>query len=195
LIKKFYEKKDRLQIGVMVDTKRYNKNDFKSAEDDCLDFVRIAAHPDRISDTLLIAQNLYSKKYNVMLQLMDISNLSKEHFTILSEWKYKNILKTIYLADTYGSINGDDLTRIYNRIKNAGYKNISFHAHNKKGLALSNSIEAVKSGAYSIDITQDGAGINGGNLSYHELNSLSVDINRSELTDKSKLSDFKRLFS
>jgi len=169
LIEKFYNKKNNLKIGVMVDTKRFKEKDFSNAKEDYTDFVRIATHPEKIKETLIIAETLYKKNYTVMIQLMDMSNLLQEHYKILEEWKYKNFLKTIYLADTYGIINPDDLEKIYNKIKEIGYKNISFHAHNKKYLALSNSLKAIELGAYSIDITQDGEGINGGNLQYEEL--------------------------
>ena len=169
LIQKFYDRKSALSLGVMVDTKRYNETDFVDGDKDCIDFVRIATHPEKIRETLSIAENLYRKNYNVMIQLMDMSNLLEEHFTILEKWQFKRILTTIYLADTYGIIDSDILENIYKKIKEIGYENISFHAHNKKNQALKNSLKAKELGAYSIDITQDGAGINGGNLSYSEL--------------------------
>lgn len=169
LIKNFYNKKNKIQIGVMVDTKRFNEKDFPDASEDCTDFVRIATHPEKIRETIEIAETLHNRNYEVMIQLMDISNLTQKHYKLLSDWKYKSILKTVYLADTYGIINADDLEKIYNKIKEIGYKNISFHAHNKRNLALSNSLKAIELGAYSIDTTQDGYGINGGNLSYCEL--------------------------
>lgn len=169
LIRKFYDKKNKLQIGVMVDTKRYNEKDFPDAFEDCTDFVRIATHPEKIKETLSIAETLFNRNYNVMIQLMDMSNLSTEHFEILSEWKFKDCLKTLYLADTYGSITADELEKIYNKIKETGYSKISFHAHNKRQQALTNSLKAIELGASSIDITQDGKGINGGNLQYNEL--------------------------
>ncbi|MBR6127102.1 hypothetical protein IKQ21_05395 [bacterium] len=168
LIKKFYDKKGDLNLGVMVDTKRYNESDFLNAKEDYIDFVRIATHPDRIKDTLLIAENLYNKNYNVMVQLMDITNLTQGHFSILNNWQNKSILKVLYLADTYGIINAEDLGQVYSKIKEMGYKNIGFHAHNKTHQALTNSIHTIKLGAYSIDVVQDVNGINGGNLSYNE---------------------------
>ena len=168
LIKKFYKRKGNLQLGVMVDTKRYNESDFINGKEDFIDFVRIASRPDKIKNTLSIAKTLFDKNYTVMIQLMDITNLSQEHYKLLSEWKFKNILKTVYLADTYGIINANDLEKIYNKIKEIGYINIGFHAHNKKQLALSNSLKAIELGASLIDITQNGDGINGGNLSYQD---------------------------
>ena len=169
LLKKFYEKKDGLCLGIMVDTKRYNESDFINGSEDYVDFVRIATHPDKIRETLNIAKNLNSKNYNVMIQVMDISNLSEEQYQMLETWQHKNIIQILYLADTYGTINTETLEQIFNRIKKMGYKNISFHAHNQIQLALANSLKAIELGAYSVDITQDGTGINGGNLSYVKL--------------------------
>jgi isopropylmalate/homocitrate/citramalate synthase len=41
-----------------------------------------------------------------------------------------------------------------------GYENISFHAHNKHGLALENTLRAIELGAYSVDVTANGLGNN-----------------------------------
>lgn len=171
-IKKFYGNKGSLKLGIMVDTKRYNESDFINANNDYIDFVRIATHPDRIKDTLLIAETLNNKNYKVMIQLMDITTLSEEHYDLLENWQNKNILEVLYLADTYGIITPNELEKIYNKIKEIGYSNIGFHAHNKTQQALTNSLKAIELGAFSIDITQDGAGINGGNLSHAELSNL-----------------------
>ena len=168
LLKKFYDKKGDLNLGIMVDTKRYNENDFLNGREDYVDFVRIATHPDKINETLDIAESLNDKNYNVMIQLMDITNLQDEHYNLLENWQNKNILKIIYLADTYGIITAGELETIYKKIKSIGYNNISFHAHNENKQALSNSNKAVELGAYSIDVVQNAAGINGGNLFYNE---------------------------
>ena len=169
VIKHFYDQKGALNLGVMVDTKRYNESDFVNANDDCLDFVRIATHPDRITDTLLIAESLKNKNYSIMIQLMDITNLTEEHYNILEEWENKTILHTLYLADTYGIIKPENIETYYKILQRIGFKNISFHAHNKTNCALSNSLKVIELGGYSIDITQDGIGINGGNLSCKDI--------------------------
>lgn len=171
-LKKFYDKKGDLKLGIMVDTKRYNENDFIDAHSDHVDFIRIATHPDRIIDTLKIAEDLCKKNYYVMVQLMDITKLTPEHYEILANWKQKNIIETLYLADTYGIT--DNLEKIYNKIKECGYKNISFHAHDKMQRALKNSLKAIELGAYSIDISHSSDGINGGNLQYQQLADLVI---------------------
>ena len=49
-------------------------------------------------------------------------------------------------------------------MKILGFDKISFHAHNNAGHAFENSLAAVNLGAYSVDVTKDGIGRNGGNL-------------------------------
>ena len=164
LIKKFYDRKQKLNLGIMVDTKRYNESDFINSSDDCIDFVRIATHPEKISETLLIAERLYKKNYNIMIQLMDITNLTQYHYKLLSKWKFKNILEIIYLADTYGTIDAKNLEQIFNKIKEMGYVKIGFHAHNHTNQALKNAVKAMELGAYSIDVKQYKIGMSGGNL-------------------------------
>jgi len=168
VLKKFYERKGNLSLGVMTDVKRFNKADFLSANKDYIDFVRVAVHPDRIKDALSISELLKQRKYTVILQLMDITNLGEEHFELLANFKNKNIFETVYLADTYGTVQPENVKKYFDKLKNIGYKNISFHAHNQNGQALTNSLTAIDSDAYSIDVVQNENGRNGGNLKHSE---------------------------
>lgn len=164
LMKEFYEKKGSLKLGIMTDTKRFSIEDFPGAKEDYLDFIRIASHPDRIGDSLNIAQDLYNRGYSVFLQLMDISHVSEKEYDILKSWKNKEIFETIYMADTYGTINSEDLELYFNTLKSIGYNRISFHGHDTTGQAYKNTIKAIELGVYSVDITLNGIGRGGGNL-------------------------------
>lgn len=167
-LKKFYKQKDNLKLGIMVDEKRYNEKDFCSAETDFIDFVRIACHPDRISNALKITNSLIHKGYNIFLQIMDISNVDEAGYVQLYNFENKNNLISIYAADSYGTLTPDEVGIYINKLKNLGYKNVSFHAHNNSANALQNSLNAVKSGAYSVDTTLNGMGRYGGNLDLDE---------------------------
>ena len=83
LLKKFYEKKGDLKLGVMVDTKRFREYDFTDVNQDCIDFVRIACHPDKIAETLTIAEKLNKTKIErdkiVYDMQEDLSKLLNEH--------------------------------------------------------------------------------------------------------------------
>ena len=116
-----------------------------------------------IKETLNTAKLLYDRGYNVFVQLMEIQNIDENGYISLYEWKYKEILKSLYLADSYGVIEPDNIKKYFEKLKMLGYNKISFHAHNNNFMAIENSLEAVKNGAYSIDGTLDGIGRNGGN--------------------------------
>lgn len=169
LLEKFYKNKGNLKIGVMTDTKRFSYDDFLSADKDYLDFVRIACHPDKIQETLNIAQELYSRGYKIFIQLMDISNVDEEGYLALFSWQYKNILESLYFADSYGTLLPQDVEKYFNKLKMLGYEKISFHGHNNIQKALENSLKAIELGAYSVDVTLNGIGRCGGNLNSADL--------------------------
>lgn len=169
VLEKFYNLKGKLKIGVMVDTKRYNAKDFLSAEDDFTDFVRVACHPEEILKALEIADELIYRGYNVFVHLMDVSNIGAEGFIAFCGYKNKEKLESLYFADSYGIITPEEAEHYYNKFKTLGYDRISFHAHNKRGFALQNTQKAIELGAYSVDVSRNGAGRNGGNLDADEL--------------------------
>ncbi|MBP3821456.1 hypothetical protein J6G99_07430 [bacterium] len=154
------------KFGVMTDTTRFLIDSFIGAENDCIDFIRIATHPDKINETLNIANNLYKKNYNIFIQLMEIPNLKTEHYKILEKWNNKKILQSLYIADSYSQAQPKDLKKYFERLKNIGFDKISFHSHNGKKLALENTLKAIELGAYSVDVTQNGLG---GNLNASKL--------------------------
>ncbi|MGN0031966.1 MAG: hypothetical protein ACI37Q_08435 [Candidatus Gastranaerophilaceae bacterium] len=168
ILEKFYKVKGNLQIGIMTDIKRYSENDFAGAENDCLDFIRIACHPEDIKKTLATAEYLKSLGYHIFIQLMDVTNIDTEGYLALFEWQNKDILESLYFADTYGKITPNEVENYYNKFKILGFEKISFHGHNNMQMALNNTLKALNLGAYSIDVTQNGIGRNGGNLSAKE---------------------------
>ena len=169
ILHKFYLKKGNLKLGIMVDVKRCNLDDFSNSDNDYLDFIRVACHPDKIKSALDIIQTLYNRGYKVFLQLMDISNIDESGYIELCNFDKKNILTSLYLADTYGNLTEEEVEIYLRKFRSLGYKKISFHAHNKSGLALNNTLKAIKLKVYSIDTTLNGLGKSGGNLDLEEL--------------------------
>ena len=168
-LKPFYEVKGDLQLGVMTDYKRYNANDFPNKSNDFIDFVRIACHPDKIAESLKVAEDLHKKGYKIFIQLMEIQNVGADGYIELFQWKNKNILESLYFADSYSALKPEDIEKYYNKLKTIGYEKLSFHAHNELGLALENSLRAAELGCYTIDTTFNGIGRGGGNLKLQEL--------------------------
>lgn len=160
MLKQFYSMKGEIKLGVMVDASRFSNNDFPAFDKDYLDFVRVATHPDTILYAIEITEKLYFKGYNVFLQLMEIQNVRNKDYEILENWKNKNILESIYIADTYSKVEPQNIKQYFLRLRKIGFENISFHAHNANDLAYENTVTAINLGAYSVDVSYNGMGEN-----------------------------------
>lgn len=167
-IEKYYHAKGNLQIGIMVDTTRFAIEDFPGADKDFIDFVRIAGRSEKISETLEIAEILHKKGYKTYLQLMDISNVDANGYLKLFAWENKDIIESVYFADSKGTLQPEEISTYFYKLKTLGYHNISFHAHNATNLALKNSLKAIELGVKNIDISHISGGRNGGNLTADE---------------------------
>jgi 4-hydroxy 2-oxovalerate aldolase len=163
-VEKFSHQKGSLQIGVMTDIKRFSLEDFTGVAKDFIDFVRIATHSEDIAKALCVAEELNSRGYKIFIQLVDISNIDEKGYLALFRWDKKDILESLYFADSYGSLYPDDISQYFYKLKILGYDKISFHAHNTIGMALNNTKKAIEMGAFSVDVSRDGLGRHGGNL-------------------------------
>ncbi len=79
---------------------------------------------------------------------------------------------TINIPDTTGYCVPDEfagkIEELYKRVKNIGEAVISVHCHNDLGLAVANSLAAVRAGARQVECTINGIGERAGNASLEE---------------------------
>lgn len=148
--------KNNTKIGIMIDAK--NIHPILSNPD----FVRLACYPEQIQLAINAVENYYNQGFEVFLHLMTADKF--ENFELLKNWKNKNILTSIYFADSFGSFLPNDVEKIYKKLKDCGFEQISFHAHNNLQLAFTNTIKAIELGAYSVDGSVFGMGRSSGNL-------------------------------
>lgn len=109
---------------------------------------------------------------------------------------------TINIPDTVGYAQPEEFGRrikaVFERIKQAKNVVISIHCHNDLGLAVANSLEAVKNGATQIECTVNGIGERAGNCSMEEIvmniktrkdffKDYYIDINTKEIYPSSQL--------
>ncbi len=149
-------KSSKSKLVVMVDAKNV------CPVDRTADCVRVACYPEQICTAIKAVEYFQGEGFEVFLHLMTADKF--DDFEILKKWKNKNILTSIYFADSFGSFMPEDVENIYNKLSNCGFDNISFHAHNNLQLAFTNTIKAIELGAYSVDATVFGMGRGGGNL-------------------------------
>ena len=149
-------KSSNIKLVVMADAKNIRP------VSNLADFVRVACYPDKIKCAIKAVEDFKSQGFGVFLHLMTADKF--EDYDLLKNWKHKDILESVYFADTFGAFMPADVENIYKKLQNCGFERISFHAHNNLQLAFTNSIKAIELGAYSIDGSVLGMGRGGGNL-------------------------------
>lgn len=154
------------KLSIMIDAGKCSEDKFKECkkENTLINLVRVATYPDKLDIAIELVEKIKNKGYKVILNLMAISELKDIEFNKIKNWKNKDILEAICFADSFGSFLPDDTKKYYLKLKNIGFKNISFHAHNNLQLAFANSIEGIKNGFYSLDASIYGMGRGAGIL-------------------------------
>lgn len=148
----------KTKIVVMVNVSDFDINDFA---DNGKYFVRVACHYDEVKDGIVACENLHNKGYGTFLHIMNIDKF--EDYETIRYWKNKDIIESLYFADSFGSLTPDKIEIYYNKLKDCGFEKLSFHGHNNIQLAYANSLKALELGAYSVDGTVYGMGRSAGN--------------------------------
>ncbi len=165
-IAQLFQPTENCKLLVMVDAGKYEPGLFKKRDPVKTPFsgVRVATYPDQIPRALEIAEILKGEGYEVYINLMAASELEDRHYDMLKAWKGKQVLNAIYFADSFGSFLPDDLPKYFTRLREIGFENIGYHAHNNLQLAFANTLKAIEMGAVSVDASIYGMGRGGGNL-------------------------------
>ncbi len=182
----------KLKIGVMINAGDFiNKSEspenlidktFLHSKYSPLSLVRIACHYHEIPKIHGMVQLLKKKNYLVAINIMQISERSSlEIKKILNEIK-KMRIKTLYFADSLGSLKPSDIKKIIFTLKKSWNGEIGIHTHDNMGKALDNSLEAVKYGVNWVDSTVLGMGRGPGNtktetaiLEFNKTNKKKID--------------------
>lgn len=136
---------------------------FLSKKKSPIKLVRIACHFDEINKIQNIVKILNYKGYEVAINMMQISEQRNEEILKILEVIKKMKIKTLYFADSLGSLNPRDTEKIINTLKKKWKGNIGIHTHDNIGKALENSIKAIKNGVNWVDTTVTGMGRGPGN--------------------------------
>ena len=110
---------------------------------------------------------------DVEFSLEDASRTDFDFMCRITEAVIEAGAGTVNLPDTVGYSDpgeyGDMLQRLINTVPNADQVIFSVHCHNDLGLAVANSLSAVKAGARQVECTINGLGERAGNASLEEL--------------------------
>ena len=135
---------------------------------------KLQMEPDQVMDQAIAAVKLARGLIDdVEFSLEDASRTEFDFMCRITEAVIDAGAQTINLPDTVGytdpSEYGDMIQRLLNTVPNADKAIFSVHCHNDLGLAVANSLAAVKAGARQVECTINGLGERAGNASLEEL--------------------------
>ncbi len=163
----------KLKLGVMVNmselmssnSERKKRIDilFKNKKNSKISFVRIAAHFKEFEAALETCKILQSKGYFVCINLMQISEQTKENICFAS--KKSNLYKpdVLYFADSLGGMRSNDIKNVVKEFRKTWKGALGIHAHDNLEEALSNTLTSIHQGVSWVDSTITGMGRGPGN--------------------------------
>ena len=135
---------------------------------------KLQMEPDQVLDQAIAAVKLARGLVDdVEFSLEDASRTEFDFMCRITEAVINAGAQTINLPDTVGYTDpgeyGDMIQRLLNTVPNTDKAIFSVHCHNDLGLAVANSLAAVKAGARQVECTINGLGERAGNASLEEL--------------------------
>ena len=146
-------------LGILKATKKM----FKDSKKTKVKFVRLACHFEEFNETIEVCKILKELGYFVTINLMQISEQSKEKILSVAKIAQKTELDVLYFADSLGGMDPTEVSNIIKNFREHWKGLIGIHTHNNLGKAIANSLAAVKSGANILDSTVTGMGRGPGN--------------------------------
>ncbi|WP_394386698.1 aldolase catalytic domain-containing protein [Sulfitobacter sp. CS16] len=134
-----------------------------------VDIVRFACHAREFKATLPAADWLHERGYRVGFNIMQITDQTQEEIVALAAEAQQHPIEVLYFADSMGSMSPAQTSQIIGWIKDGWSGPVGVHTHDNMGLALSNTLAAIKAGATWVDSTVTGMGRGPGNARTEEL--------------------------
>lgn len=130
-------------------------------------YCRVAIKHDEIDHAYELVPYIQAKGYEVVVNLMGISNLTVDQIKDLDKLNTLT-LKALYFADSYGNLEPSKVEELVELFKSF-YFPVGVHTHDNLGLAFANCIAAMNAGATWIDGTMLGMGRGVGNVKTEQL--------------------------
>lgn len=184
-----------MSIAVMVNASDLLKKNFqinkyfKKQSLSKVSIIRIAAHYEEVKKIETHIRKLKKLNYKVMLNLMQISERKDTEVKLVSKFAKDNKINVLYFADSMGSLESSEITKIINLLKTHWKGELGIHTHDNLSRAIINSNIAFKNGVKWIDCTVTGMGRGPGNAQTEYL-LLEYKKNISKKSDILPLLDF-----
>ena len=162
-----------LIIGVMVNASelishslgifKATKNMFIEAKKSKVKLVRLACHFEELNKTIQVSKILQGMGYKVGINLMQISEQSKETIISAAKMLQKTPPDILYFADSLGGMETSQISNLINTLRKYWKGSLGIHTHNNLGRAIANSLTALDHGVTYVDVTVTGMGRGPGN--------------------------------
>ena len=139
------------------------------AKESRIELIRVACHSESIKEILPFFDFLAEQGYLSACNITQISEKTSEELSKISSVLSTSKVDIIYFADSLGSVSPNQIKNISESIRSNWSGPIGIHAHDSKGLALSNTTEAIKNDITWLDSTITGNGRGPGNTKTEEL--------------------------
>ena len=171
---------EKLKIAIMIkaneviDGNKLNYEKLKelipvNANKSKVKLVRVACHSESIREILpifdFISNNGYLSAYNIT----QISEKNEKEIIDIASLLSLSKVDIVYFADSLGALIPMQVHNISHSIRKHWSGPIGIHAHDNKGLALSNTLEAINCDIRWLDSTITGIGRGPGNTKTEEL--------------------------
>lgn len=162
-----FKDKSKCKIAVMVDLKNANI-ELLNNNDLCnyIDLIRIAFHKKDIDESIELGIKLKELGYKVSMNAMATTIYNDDELLDLIEKTNLHKFEFLYLADSYGSLNHNNLNNIVNKFTdNLNNTKVGLHLHNNMQNAISNFNNIQHNLKINlVDTTMFGMGRGAGNL-------------------------------
>ena len=171
---------ENLKIAVMINANEFFKNKELniqlikklfpiSSKNSKIDMVRVACHSETIEKTLPIFEFLSDKGYFTACNITQISDKTDKALKEIGALINTSKVDVLYFADSLGSVSPTEIENIVRNLKTYWEGQLGIHAHDNKGLALSNTLKAIDCKVDWVDSTITGIGRGPGNVKTEEL--------------------------
>ena len=165
------ETKTKTKIAVMFDVGDFDKYNYDynlipEQKETNIDLIRVCCFYQILLKTKDVIMKLSSKGYNLTLNIMYASHLTKNEINISKEYVKNLPIKYLYFADSIGSLTSDDISKFFVNLKDIYPIKNGFHNHDNNGTVFNNIDNILKYNIDIIDTTISGFGKNGGNAPF-----------------------------
>ncbi len=126
-------------------------------------FVRVGTNVTEVHKSEAYIKEAKRLGLEVMANYMKSYTATPEEFAEKVKQSEAYGADVVYLVDSAGSMNADDVKRYHDAIRKVSKIRVGFHGHNNLGLAVSNSLVAMEEGYDIVDTSLLGMGRSAGN--------------------------------